>query len=190
MIRFKQVTAGFEEKIIFENLNLELPDQGCFALMGPSGSGKTTMLRLIMGTILPQSGQIEVTPERKMAFLFQEDRLLGWETALSNVALSSTEEKAKAWLQKMEIQDVLQYPGEMSGGMRRRVAIARALSFEGEILLMDEPFKGLDEALKDRIAAVIRHSSPLIIMTTHDEKEAARLGAEILHIDEWIAKTE
>ena len=154
--------------------------------MGPSGSGKTTFLRLLMGTLKPFSGSVSVEPEQKKTFLFQEDRLLSWETALRNVALSSDEAQARKWLKRLEITDVNQYPGELSGGMRRRVAIARALAFGGDMLLMDEPFKGLDEALKDRVSDVIRDSAQLIVMSTHDVKEAERMHAQILDLQDLL----
>lgn len=182
MILFENVTAGYEGHTIFQNMNLQFPDYPCIALMGPSGFGKTTLLRLLAGLMAPESGKITGN-EGKISFLFQEDRLLPWETALKNVALCSDEQTAYHLLKQMEIEDVHQYPGEMSGGMQRRVAIARALAFGGELLLMDEPFKGLDEGLKKRVADVIKQHAPRIVMTTHDVQEAALMDANILHLD-------
>ena len=185
MIRFDHVTAGYEGHTIFTDLNLEFPQQQCIALMGPSGMGKTTILRLIAGLMKPVKGKIE-GETGKISFLFQEDRLLPWETALKNVSLCSDPATASRLLKQMEIENVHQYPGEMSGGMQRRVAIARALAFGGDLLLMDEPFKGLDEELKKRVAEVICACAPRIIMTTHDVQEAALMHAQILRLDDYI----
>lgn len=185
MIRFDHVTAGYDGHTIFTDLNLEFPQQQCIALMGPSGMGKTTILRLIAGLMKPEKGKIE-GETGKISFLFQEDRLLPWETALKNVSLCSDPATASRLLKQMEIENVHQYPGEMSGGMQRRVAIARALAFGGDLLLMDEPFKGLDEELKKRVAEVICACAPRIIMTTHDVQEAALMHAQILRLDDYI----
>ena len=83
----------------------------------------------------------------------------------------------------MEISDVTQLPREMSGGMRRRVALARAMAFGGDVLLMDEPFKGLDESLRERIAGRIKGRFPLTVLSVHDEREAELMGAEIIRLD-------
>ena len=188
MIRFEHVTAGYDGKIIFRNLNVQFEDNCRIALMGPSGMGKTTLLRLMAGLLEPIEGKIcGMDSESKVSFLFQEDRLLPWETAKRNVALVSDDQTAEKLLALMEIENPNQYPREMSGGMQRRVAIARALAFGGDLLLMDEPFKGLDEELRARIAKVIGENAKSIIMTTHDEREAALMDATVVRIDGWIA---
>lgn len=187
MIRFDNVTAGFDGRTIFRDLHFDIPRGARIALMGPSGMGKTTLLRLMAGLMKPEKGKVTVNA-RKIAYLFQEDRLLPWETAISNVALSADRERAEHYLRLMEITDVNQYPKEMSGGMQRRVAIARVLAFEGDILLMDEPFKGLDEELKARVASVICEHADSIIMTTHDLREAEMLGCEVISIEPWVRK--
>ena len=143
MIRVEDVSFSYPGKPVFSHLNLTLPDTGTAALMAPSGYGKTTLLRLLAGLETPASGRITGLENRKTAFLFQEDRLLPWLTAEKNIALVSSAERAAYWLEKMEI-DGGQYPREMSGGMQRRVALARAMAFGGDVLLLDEPFKGLD----------------------------------------------
>ena len=183
---FEHLTAGYPGKIIFQDVSFSLPDTGAIALMGPSGVGKTTLLRLIGGLLQPISGKIEGIRGKKVSFLFQEDRLLPWATAEKNVALSSDAEKAKYWLSQMEIENPSLYPQEMSGGMQRRAALARALAFGGDILILDEPFKGLDEALRERIAARIRDQFPLTILSIHDPREAELMGAEIFRLEELV----
>ena len=183
MIRLTNVTAGYPGKTVLRNLSLSLPEQGAAAVMAPSGFGKTTLLRVLAGLLQPQSGTVSGLENKKIAFLFQEDRLLPWLNAEKNVEIVSDREKARFWLREMEIDDPSQYPHEMSGGMQRRVALARAMAFGGEILLLDEPFKGLDDALRGRIAARIKDQFPLTILSVHDHEEAALMGAEILRLD-------
>ena len=187
MIALDRMTAGYPGKAVFQDVSLRLPDRGTVALMAPSGYGKTTLLRLLAGLMQPQSGEIIGLENKNISFLFQEDRLLPWLTAEKNVALVSDENAARAWLEKMEIPRGDQYPKEMSGGMQRRVALARAMAFGGDILLLDEPFKGLDEDLRGRIAGRIRGVFPLTVLSVHDPAEAALMGAEIIRLEECNA---
>lgn len=184
MIRLKDVSFSYPGKDVFRHLNLTLPDKGTVAVMAPSGYGKTTLLRLLAGLETPKAGSIEGMENKKTAFLFQEDRLLPWLTAEKNAELASDPEKAREWLSKMEIEDPAQYPRAMSGGMQRRVALARAMAFGGDVLLLDEPFKGLDEALRERIAEKIRGVFPLTVLAVHDAEEANLMGAEIVRLIE------
>jgi len=183
MIRLDRVAFRYPEKQVFSGLTLELPGRGAAALMAPSGYGKTTLLRLLAGLLQPDGGAIRGMEGRKCAFLFQEDRLLPWLTAEENVSLVSNAEAARHWLAQMEIPDGKAYPREMSGGMQRRAALARAMAFGGEVLLLDEPFKGLDEALRSRVARRIRGVFPLTVLAIHDPEEAALLDAQIIHLD-------
>ena len=188
MIRFEKVCFSYPGKEIFRDLSLEFPEEGAIALMGPSGLGKTTLLRLLAGLEKPMAGKITGTEEKKISFLFQEDRLLPWLTAEKNVALASDTAKAAGWLAQMEIENAAQSPLEMSGGMQRRVALARAMAYEGDILLLDEPFKGLDESLRARIAGRIREKAALTVLSIHDRTEAALMGAEIWELNEVLGK--
>ena len=183
MIHLSHVSAGYPEKKVLENLNISLPDAGAVALMAPSGFGKTTLLRVLAGLKAIDAGTVTGLENKKVSFLFQEDRLLPWVTAQKNVELVSDLEKAKYWLNQMEIPDGFQMPREMSGGMQRRVALARAMAFGGDVLLLDEPFKGLDEALRERIAGRIKDNFPLTILSVHDAVEAELMGAKIIRLD-------
>ena len=184
MIRLTNVTAGYPGKTVLRGLSLTLPERGAVAVMAPSGFGKTTLLRVLAGLIKPESGTVNGLENKKIAFLFQEDRLLPWLTAERNVEIVSDKEKTLFWLHEMEIEDPGQYPHEMSGGMQRRAALARAMAFGGDVLLLDEPFKGLDEALRDRIASRIKDQFPLTVLSIHDQEEAELMGASILRLDQ------
>ena len=146
---------------ILEDVSLAFPDRGVVCLSGPSGCGKTTLLRLLSGLEQPQRGRIEGLAGRKTAAVFQEDRLLPWMTALDNVALA--------------------LPGGLRAN-RGRAAIARALAVNADLLLLDEPFTGIDPALRERIAGLLRQraGSALLVLVTHIEEEARLLGSRIL----------
>ncbi len=183
----KNVSFAYDGHPIITGLSLTFPKRGILAVMGASGSGKTTLLRLICGLLTPDSGEI-VRPEgQRPIFLFQEDRLLPWSTALENVSLiTEDDDVSRAWLQKVGLagwENVR--PGQLSGGMCRRVAIARALAAQGDILLMDEPLKGLDAATKQDIMALIKERCRDIpgVMVTHYEEEAACLADEVFSLD-------
>lgn len=175
--------AYAENRRILEHFSLSFPERGTVCLLGRSGCGKTTLLRLLAGLEVPQSGC--VLRPAKTAVVFQEDRLLPWATARSNVAAVLPAEKKEAlrqageWLQKLGLagsEDVL--PGKLSGGMRQRVALARALAFKPELLLLDEPFHALDAETRAVCAQVLKEegTQKLTILVTHNLEEAKILS--------------
>ena len=184
MVELQRICAGYPGKEVLRDLSLSFSDKGSYALMAPSGYGKTTLLKVLGGLLPLSQGRITGLENKKVAFLFQEDRLLPWLTAEKNVEIVSSKEKARYWLGEMEIQDAHLFPDEMSGGMQRRIAMARALAYGGDILLLDEPFKGLDEALRERIAARIKNAAPLIVLSVHDREEAALMNAKIIQLNQ------
>lgn len=175
-IELENVHLTWEDLPVLEGFSLTLPETGSLYLTGPSGCGKTSLLLLIAGLIRPQSGAVRGLEKRRVAMLFQEDRLLPWLTAAENVALvlpSGRAKEARPWLDLVELaEEAEQLPRELSGGMRRRVALARALAYEGDILLLDEPTNGLDNNLAHRIMGRIeeRSAGRLVITVTHDRE--------------------
>ena len=175
------------EKTVFDGLNLE-SNSRIICLMGPSGCGKTTLLHILAGLLKPCGGTVSDFPAN-VSIMFQEDRLLPWLNAYENVALvrsgnpawKEQEDSAAQLLKKLDIDPALEI-GSMSGGMKRRVALARALAFESEALLLDEPFKGMDEDLMQRAAELIKSQDKITVVSTHSETEARALGAEIVRL--------
>ncbi|MCI8554665.1 MAG: ATP-binding cassette domain-containing protein [Clostridiales bacterium] len=175
---------------LLHRFSLELPEKGILCLSGPSGCGKTTLLRLLAGLEQPEKGQIEGLSGLIPAMAFQEDRLLPWCTVRENVALAAggerPQEEADTWLLRMELEDEADsFPARLSGGMKRRVALARALAAPAGLLLLDEPFTGLDRPLWERLVPLIAAEGQrrLIVMTTHQEEEAKALSARRLLLD-------
>ena len=141
-----------------EDISLALPEKGFCAITGRSGRGKTTLLYLIAGLYEPDRGSIQRNGET-ISMVFQEDRLLPWETAAQNAAIASTREIAAKLLTELGLGAELdKYPRELSGGMKRRVSIARALAAKADVYIMDEPFKGLDP--ETRSAGIRRNTPP------------------------------
>ena len=162
----------------------QLPDTGVVCLWGPSGCGKTTLLRLLAGLEKPSDGVVEGVGSVSM--VFQEDRLLPWFTALENVTITgATEGKATETLSALGLTDaeISALPQHLSGGQQRRVALARALAADSDILLLDEPFNGLDEdTWQSIIPLIVRYAehNP-VVLVTHIRQQAEML-LSLIHI--------
>ncbi len=196
MIECSNLYLSFEGRVILNKVSFSLPDAGIFALMGSSGIGKSSLLKILSGLLAPDSGTIRGLDNLRVGIMFQEDRLLPWHTVLKNVMLAMehpSQEEARKLLDALEIgESADMYPAVLSGGMKRRVALARAIAFSPDVLLLDEPFSGIDEQIKGRISPFIQESAPLIIFSTHNVKDAGMMGAmNILTLrDECLIKHE
>lgn len=168
MIEIKNVTFAH----IYENLNLTIPDTGITAIIAPSGYGKTTLLNLISGLLTPSSGEI-ILNASKISYVFQDQRLLPWYTALKNISVVTdrSEEEIKEYLLKLGITEDLwdKHPDELSGGERQRVCLCRALLYDGDVLLLDEPFNGLDAENKQKATQLVKEFSKekAVILVSH-----------------------
>ena len=187
MLRLEEISVRFGEQRVLDKCSLRLEKGERVALTGPSGCGKTTLARVALSLQNPDSGTVSCGFAR-IAAVFQEPRLLPWLTAAENVNLvlsdsAWTMEKARAWLARLELGDSAElYPSELSGGMQQRVSIARALAPGPELLIMDEPFKAMDEALRDRVLRVTADAlgDAALLLITHSEREALTLGCRVL----------
>ena len=167
-------------------------DKGEFCIIvGPSGAGKTTLLSMVAGIERPSAGTITYdngqTPA--MAAVLQDCTLLPWASALENIALvakDASEIRYGARLcRAMLDEEALAKPARaLSGGMRRRAELARALAHPSSLVILDEPFAGLDEATKERCTRVIDDEldGRTLIIATHDEKDARALGCDIVRL--------
>ncbi len=182
------LTFSYGGTEVCAGLNWTLPDAGVVCLWGPSGCGKTTLLRLLSGLERPQRGAVTLPGQGRVAMAFQEDRLLPWMTALDNVMLSgASKEAAEAILGQLGLEEVMhRLPAELSGGQQRRVAIARALAAEGDLLLLDEPFNGLDEASwRMAVPLILARAREIpVVLVTHVVQHAEALQAEILRLEQ------
>lgn len=184
MVRVNNLSFSFDdgEKLI-TGLSFTVENGERLLIKAPSGEGKTTLLRLIAGLLSSEDGSIEA--DGKIGMVFQSDALFPWQTALENVKNVCNEQTAKHWLKVFGLEDsIFKKPHELSGGMCRRVALARAVGFEPDILLLDEPFKGLDRKRKEEIMSSLKEhfSSRIIIFTTHDAVEEELFATRVIEI--------
>ena len=181
-MKIQHLCKSFDGKMVLDHVSLTLESGGTACLMAPSGRGKTTLLRCIAGLETPDSGQITDLPER-IAYVFQEDRLCDGFSAGDNIRLVTGkalgEGEIRRHLEELGLAGSLDQPvRELSGGMRRRVVISRAVCFGADLLLLDEPFKGLDDEARQQTADYIlrRRGAAAILCVTHDREDAAALG--------------
>ena len=183
MLKIENLTKFFGKECVFNNFSMECPNKGVVAVMGTSGIGKTTLLNIIAGLEKPTSGKVTST-FKKVSYKFQEPRLLKWLTAKENIeAVMSCPKGSKKYIKAVKLsKDSDKYPDELSGGMQQRIALARALAYEGDLLLLDEPFSAVDEETKKILIDVISDYSKrnAVILVTHDITEAESLNAEII----------
>ena len=177
MIEIKNLTKAFGKKKVINNLSLTVKKGERISIIAPSGSGKTTLFRIISGIDKKYDGYCKC--DGRVSYMFQEDRLFEFSTVLENLtAVTDDEEKALSTLVALELPDSADsYPSDLSGGMKRRVALARALLAESDVILLDEPFVGLDEELKKRIAPAVSEliGEKTLLVVTHYKDEAEML---------------
>lgn len=187
-MELKNITKKFGEKVIFENFNLNIEESKILAIMGKSGRGKTTLLNIIAGLDNDFSG--EIVGKERCAYIFQEPRLLKGATVLQNVLIGKDfkdKETAVELLNSLELGEYVNaYPNKLSGGMQQRVSMARAFLSGRRVILMDEPFKGLDDELKKKLYVLFKQlwekEKPTVVLVTHDKEEAEFLADDILMI--------
>lgn len=195
ILRIEKITKSYGKQKVLENISFNINESERICIYGKSGIGKTTLLRIIAGLEKADSG--EITFAGKVSMVFQEDRLLENTDVYTNLycVLGSRFDKAEADMHLKEVG--LEGAGnklvsELSGGMKRRVAIVRCMMKSSEIILLDEPFKGLDTILKDNIIRyVVKYlNGRAVIMVTHDISEAEKIQAEIIEIKNLGRKNE
>lgn len=210
MVSFRGIKKTYGDKVIIENIDLDIEKGEFVTVIGSSGGGKTTLLKMINGLIKPDSGSVLVAGSdirsinlielrRNIGYAIQGSILFPHMSVEKNIAYvpnlinkgsrEKTRKAVRKWVDIVGLdKEILKrYPDELSGGQQQRVGIARALAASPELLLMDEPFGAVDEItrsqLQEEIQKIHQKTGVTIIFVTHDIKEAFKLGTRVLIID-------
>jgi len=203
-LTFEAVSRRFGDKVALSNVSLDVAPGEMVCLLGPSGCGKTTLLRIASGVDWPTSGRVcidrrevagpdrFVPPERRnIGLMFQDFALFPHMSIVDNVAFGlkalprvQALDEAHQLLTRVGLAEYAQaYPDVLSGGQQQRVALARAIAPRPSLVLMDEPFSGLDVQLRDTMQAqtaqLLKETRATSVMVTHDPVEAMRMGDRV-----------
>lgn len=188
MIELINITKSFGDNIVLNNYSHNILKNKITSISGASGCGKTTLLRIIMNLEKPDSGDVIINNgnDCTISAIFQEHRLLPWLTAIENVDIMIDDKvKSMYWLDKVSLSDAVnKYPSELSGGMNQRVALARALAYDSDILIMDEPFRALDDELKNKIIDLViaERRKRTVVLVTHEKDIIEQISDDIIYL--------
>ena len=194
--------AGRSRQIeTLRDINFTVEHGARLAIVGPSGAGKTTLLRIIAGLLAPTRGQVKLDGEAPaqvwkrggLGYVFQDPVLLPWRSVAENVRLpleimgklSTADAQVESWLNAVGLSDFRDsFPDELSGGMRSRVSIARGVVTSPTLLLMDEPFNGLDElvaqTVMEEIGAILGKLHASLLFISHNIQQAVFMSDRVI----------
>lgn len=203
-VAVSHVDMSYEEAPILQDVSLTLGEKEIVCILGPSGCGKSTLFNIIAGLLVPESGEVliegrsHVGRTGRVSYMHQKDLLLPWLTILDNVSIplllkgvgkASARERASGWFELFGLEGFEdKYPHQLSGGMRQRAALLRTYLFSDDIILLDEPFGGLDAITKRRMQAwllkILKSLGASVLFITHDIEEAILLADRIYVLSE------
>ncbi|MCR1949639.1 MULTISPECIES: ATP-binding cassette domain-containing protein [unclassified Clostridium] len=195
MINFNNINIKFNDRVLYDDFSIGFEENNVNFIMGESGIGKSTLIKYIKDKLISSGIKVSV--------VFQENRLIPWKNIYKNLDIVIKNELNKDE-RKIKINDILQnmnllnckelYPHELSGGMKQRVNIARAVIYDGDIFIMDEPFKGLDKENKENIIKLIKKyfcdNKKTVIIISHDINEAREFTNKIILLKNEPVKKE
>ncbi|MGE0076311.1 MAG: ABC transporter ATP-binding protein [Bacteroidales bacterium] len=192
-LQVKGLYKDYDGMALYRDFAIDFPEGTITCILGPSGCGKTTLLNIIGGILQPNGGSLVGFNDKVISYIFQDPRLLPWKTVEQNIdfvldkeiPLTDRKRIVSQFIRLMELDGFENYyPAKLSGGMRQRVSIARAFAYKSDIILMDEPLKGLDIKLKLNLIKIFsklwQADKRTVIFVTHDVDEALLLGNEIV----------
>lgn len=190
IIIIKDINISYGDNLIYKDFYIDIEVGKVNCIMGYSGCGKTTLLNHLCHYF--------ISKEKKVSYIFQEDRLIPWKTIKENLELiykihNKSNFSPDNLLNRLNLYEYRNYyPNQLSGGMKQRINIARALIYNAEIIIMDEPFKSIDENNKKIIIDIIQKNNLAnnitTIMVTHDKEEAIKLSDKVIVLGESPVK--
>jgi len=201
-VKLVNITKSFDEKIVLQDINIDIKDGELVSLLGVSGCGKSTTLQLIAGLINPDSGDIifndksvlnTPTGKRDAVIVFQDYLLFPHMSVYENIEFGLKMKNINKKIRKDKVKELIKlvklngyenkYPSELSGGQKQRVAIARTLAINPKVLLLDEPFSNLDINLRNEMREFVLNLQKKLnittILVTHDKEEALIMSDKI-----------
>ncbi|WP_310604738.1 ATP-binding cassette domain-containing protein [Anaerosporobacter sp.] len=191
-ITVKNICKTYDNQTVLKDLSCSFSSGTIHCIMGESGKGKTTLLRILMGLERADSGELVGLEGKKIRAVFQENRLLEENTIMDNILFVMPDSNDKLYDEIRNACEMVGLSGnenkpvkELSGGMKRRVAILRAFLSEFDIVLLDEPLKGLDFENKQRVVQFMksvmkqRDKEQIIIMVTHDKEDVELIEGSV-----------
>ena len=197
-VSVRDLIRGFGPKGVLNGVDLDIAPGEFVALLGPSGCGKSTLLRALAGLDHDVKGSGVINVPDRVSVVFQDSRLLPWDTVLGNVTLGLRDHDADAKARRALAEVGLagrekSWPHELSGGEQQRVALARSLVREPQLLLADEPFGALDALTRIKMHGLLRElvaaHRPAVLLVTHDVDEAIALADRIVVLDKGLVAT-
>ena len=190
-VEVRGLVRRYDDRVVLDELDLEIKPGEFVALLGKSGSGKSTLLRALAGLDYGVAGSGDLAVPENVSVVFQDSRLLPWARVLDNVLLGlhGAEERGRQSLAEVGLEGRENaWPSELSGGEQQRVALARSLVREPELLLADEPFGALDALTRLKMHVLLRKlcaaHQPAVLLVTHDVDESIVLADRVIVLDE------
>jgi ABC-type nitrate/sulfonate/bicarbonate transport system ATPase subunit len=203
-LELKEIYKAFEDTSVLEGISLQLKNKEFVSILGPSGSGKSTIFNIVSGLLKPDGGEVAIEGENytgrtgRVSYMYQKDLLLPWRKVIDNTSLpllvkgmkkQQAREAAAPFFKVFGLEGFEhKYPFQLSGGMRQRAALLRTYMFSKDIMLLDEPFGGLDAITRAKmhqwLLEVLQQLETSILFITHDIEEAIYLSDRVYILSE------